>query len=59
MKLKVLILLTLALLAFSTPILVTLNVATPKFHGVVYDIAKNDSSVQPCGDPIDDPDFPH
>lgn len=60
MKLKAFILLTLALLAFSTPVLVTLNVSAPKLSGVLSGIIKNGSPPQPCGDPIDDePDFPH
>ena len=60
MKLKALILLTLALLAFSTPVLVTLNVSAPKLHSASSDIIKNvDSPMQPCGDPIGDTEFPH
>lgn len=59
MKLKVFILLTLALLVFSTPVLVTLDVSTPKLNGAPWGIIKNDSPLQPCGDPVDDPEVPH
>jgi hypothetical protein len=60
LKLKALILLTLALLAFSTPVLVTLNVSAPKLHGTSRGIINNiESSVHPCGDPVDDPELPH
>jgi len=60
LKLKIFILLTLALLVFTTPVLVTLNVSAPKLYGALWGITKNDSPLQPCGDPIDDePDLPH
>lgn len=60
MKLRVFILLALALFAFSTPMLVTLQVSEPKIHGASYSIIRNaNSPLQPCGDPIDNPDFPH
>jgi hypothetical protein len=59
LKLKVFILLTLALLVFSTPILVTLNVSAPKFNGALWGIIKNGSPVKPCGEPVGDPEFPH
>ena len=61
MKLKVFVLLTLALSVFSTPVLVTMNVSAQKFSDVSCNIIKNTSlPVQPCGDPIDDePDLPH
>jgi len=60
LKLRAAILLTLALLAFSTPMIVTLNVSAPKLNGASCGIIENvDSPVQPCGDPIGDPDFPH
>jgi hypothetical protein len=53
LKLKVLILLTLALLVFSTPVLVNLNVSMPKPIGALWGITKNHSPLQPCGDPVD------
>ena len=60
MKLKTFVLLALALLAFSTPMLVTMNVSAPKLHSVSYGTIKSiNFPVQPCGDPIEDPDFPH
>jgi hypothetical protein len=59
LKLKAFILLTLALLVFSTPVLVTLNVSTPKLNGALWGITKNHSPLQPCGDPVEDPEFPH
>jgi hypothetical protein len=61
LELKIFILLTLTLLVFSTPILVTMNVSAPDFFGAPFNIIKNASSpVQPCGDPVeDDPDLPH
>ena len=59
LKLKVLILLILALLVFSTPVLVNLNVSMPKPNGALWGITKNHSSLQPCGDPVDDPEIPH
>jgi hypothetical protein len=60
LKLRAAILLTLALLAFSTPMLVTLNVSAPKLHGASCGIVENvNPPMQPCGDPIDNPDFPH
>jgi hypothetical protein len=59
-KLRAFILLALTVLAFATPVLVTLNVSAPKIHRASSDIIKNaDSPVLPCGDPIEDPDFPH
>jgi len=59
LKPKVLILLTLALLIFSTPVLVNLTVPMPKLNGAFWGIAKNRSPLQPCGDPVDDPEIPH
>jgi len=60
LKLRAAFLLALALLAFSTPMFVTLNVSAPKLHGASRGIIENvDVPVQPCGDPIDNPDFPH
>ena len=61
MKLKVFVLLILALSVFSTPVLVTMNVSAQKFSDVSCNIIKNASlPVQPYGDPIDDePDIPH
>jgi len=59
-KLRAFILLTLALLAFATPVLATLNASAPKLHRASSDIINNaNSPVLPCGDPIEDPDFPH
>jgi len=59
LKLKALVLLALALLAFSTSVLVTLDVSAPKFSSALWDVIKNDSSLQPCGEPINDPELPH
>jgi len=60
LKLKVAFLLALALLAFGASMLVTLNVSAPKLNGVLYGITEDVGlPVQPCGDPVTDPDFPH
>ena len=60
MKLKVAFLLALALLASGTSVLVSLNISAPKLHGVLYGITEDVGlPVQPCGDPVPGPNFPH
>ena len=60
MKLRVAFMLALALLAFGASILVSLDVSIPKLHTVSYGITRNvDLPVQPCGDPVPGPNFPH
>jgi hypothetical protein len=59
LKLKVLILLALAVFVFSTPILVTVNVPAPTLGDALWDIATNGSPLHPCGDPVNDSEFPH
>jgi hypothetical protein len=59
LKLKALVLLALALLAFSIPVLMTLNASAPNLSSTLWDIIKNDSSLRPCGEPINDPELPH
>lgn len=60
MKLKVAFLLALALLASGSSVLISLNVSAPKLHDVLYGVTGDEGlPVQPCGDPVVDPDFPH
>jgi len=60
LKLKVTFLLALALLAFGASMLVGQDVSTPRLHTVSYGITRNVGlPVQPCGDPVTGPSFPH
>ncbi len=59
MKLKALILLALAVLVFSAPVLVTLNVSAPKLNDALWDIVTNGPPLRPWGDPVEDPEIPH
>jgi len=60
LKLRVAFLLALALLAFGTSILVSLDASMPRLHTVSYGFTGNVGlPVQPCGDPVDGPNLPH
>jgi hypothetical protein len=59
LKLKALILLALAVLVFSAPVFVTVNVSAPKLNGALCDIVTNGPPLHPFGDPVEDPEIPH
>lgn len=62
MKMRVVFFLVLALFAFATFTLVTLNSAMPELHNVPCNVTNDGESppVQPLGDPVDnDGDVPH
>jgi hypothetical protein len=59
LKLKALILLTLALFVFAAPVLVTVQVSSPKLDDALWNIVTNDLPPHPCGDPVEDPEIPH
>jgi hypothetical protein len=59
LKLKALILLTLALFIFSAPVLVTVKVSSPKLNDALWNIVTNGLPLHPCGDPVEDPEIPH
>jgi len=60
LKFRLAFLLALALLAFGASMLVGLDVSAPRLHSVSYGTARNVGlPVQPCGDPVEGPNFPH
>ena len=59
MKLKVAILLALALSAFATPMLATLSMSPSKLYSVSSSFVNDDPPSQPEGDPVEGGGFPH